>query len=67
MKKIDRKIEEIRRMQEELDHRTQVEEEAVRLISEYRFEEAIALLDTLDDALLQQEKEGEEKKINKQK
>lgn len=67
MKKIDRKIEEIRRMQEELDHRTQVEEEAVRLISEYRFEEAIALLDTLDDALLQQEKEGEEMKINKQK
>lgn len=67
MKKIDRKIEEIRRMQEELDHRTQVEEEAVRLISECRFEEAIALLDTLDDALLQQEKEGEEMKINKQK
>lgn len=67
MKKIDRKIEEIRRMQEELDHRTQVEEEAVRLIPEYRFEEAIALLDTLDDALLQQEKEGEEMKINKQK
>ena len=65
MKKIDRKIEEIRRMQEELDHRTQVEEEAVRLISECRFEEAIALLDTLDDALLQQEKEGEEMKINK--
>lgn len=67
MKKIDRKIEEIRKMQEELDHRTQVEEEAVRLISECRFEEAIALLDTLDDALLQQEKEGEDMKINKQK
>lgn len=47
MKKIDRKIEEIRKMQEELDHRTQVEEEAVRLISECRFEEAIALLDTI--------------------
>ncbi len=47
MKKIDRKIEEIRNMQEELDHRTQVEEEAVRLISECKFEEAIALLDTI--------------------
>lgn len=47
MKKIDRKIEEIRNMQEELDRRTQVEEEAVRLMAECRFEEAIALLDTI--------------------
>lgn len=59
MKKIDRKIEEIKKIQEEIDHRTQVEKEAEALICQCRFEEAIALLDTLDDALLQQEKEGE--------
>ena len=67
MKKIDRKIEGIKKMQEELDRRTQVEKEAEALICQCRFEEAIALLDTLDDALLQQEKEGEDMKINKQK
>lgn len=66
MKKIDRKIEEIKKMQEELDHRTQVEQEAEALICQCRFEEAIALLDTLD-APTQQEKEGEPMKINKQK
>ena len=66
MKKIDRKIEEIKKMQEELDHRTQVEQEAEALIFQCRFEEAIALLDTLD-APTQQEKEGEPMKINKQK
>ena len=66
MKKIDRKIEEIKKMQEELYHRTQVEQEAEALIFQCRFEEAIALLDTLD-APTQQEKEGEPMKINKQK
>ena len=46
--------EELRNVQEELDHRTQVEEEAVRLMAECRFDEANALLDTLDDAALRE-------------
>lgn len=45
-------VEELREMQEELDYRTQVEKKAVRLISECRFDEAVAILDTLDDAVL---------------
>lgn len=51
-KKEDVMAEELRKVQEELDHRTQVEEEAVRLMAECRFDEANALLATLDDAIL---------------
>lgn len=58
MKKIDEKIVEIKRLQAELDHRTKVEQEAEKLICQCRFEEANALLATLDDnRLLQQLKE----------
>lgn len=53
-KKEDVMVEELRKVQEELDHRTQVEEEAVRLMAECRFDEATALLDTLDDAALRE-------------
>lgn len=36
MKNIDRKIEEIKTLQAELDYRTKVENEAIKLISECR-------------------------------
>jgi len=48
MKKVDVLIEEIKRLQAELDHRTKVEEQAIALITECRFNEANALLATLN-------------------
>lgn len=48
MKKIDRKIEEIKALQAELDYRTKIENEAIKLISECRFEEAMQLLAGLE-------------------
>lgn len=42
-----KRIEEIKRLQAEVDHRHQVEDEAVKLISECRFEEAIKILATI--------------------
>ncbi len=49
---IDKKIELIRREQEELKHRAEVEEKAVQLITEGKHEEAVALLNSLDDGIL---------------
>ncbi len=42
-----KRIEEIEQLQAEIDHRHQVEDEAVRLISECRFEEAVKILKTI--------------------
>ncbi len=42
-----KKIKEIKRLQEEVNRRHQVEDEAVRLISECKFEEAMRLLETI--------------------
>lgn len=42
-----KRIEEVKRLQVEMDHRQQIENEAVRLISECRFEEAIKILETI--------------------
>lgn len=42
-----KRIEEIKRLQAEVNRRHQVEDEAVRLISECRFEEAIKILETI--------------------
>ena len=42
-----KRIEEIEQLQAEIDHRHQVEDEAVRLISECRFEEAVKILETI--------------------
>ena len=50
--KIDRKIDLIKRMQTEMDHRAEVEEKAVQLITEGRHGEAVALLNSLDDSLI---------------
>ena len=48
MKKIDEGIEEVREVQAWLDRRTKIEQEAEHLISQCRFEEAMARLATLD-------------------
>ena len=48
MKKIDEGIEEVKEEQAWLDHRMEVEQEAEHLISQCRFEEAMARLATLD-------------------
>ena len=50
--KIDMKTELIKRMQDELTHRAEVEEKAVQLISEGRHGEAVALLNSLDDSVI---------------
>lgn len=50
--KIDRKIDLIKRMQAEMDHRAEVEEKAVQLITEGKHGEAVALLNTLDDSVI---------------
>ena len=50
--KIDRKTELIKRMQNELKHRADVEEKAVQLITEGRHGEAVALLNSLDDSVI---------------
>lgn len=43
---MEEKLQEIKKLQEELDHRTKIENEAIRLIEECRLEEAIELLAT---------------------
>lgn len=50
--RIDRKIDLIKRMQTEMDHRAEVEEKAVQLITEGRHGEAVALLNSLDDSVI---------------
>ncbi len=49
MDKYDKKIQKIKELQEELDHRKEVEDKVFRLFAEGKFEEGKALLDTLDD------------------
>lgn len=64
--KIDKKAELIKRMQEELMHRAEAEEKAVQLISEGRPEEAVELLNSLDDSVIaemQEEFEAIEEEI----
>lgn len=50
--KIDKKIDLIKRMQAEMEHRAEVEEKAVELITEGRHGEAVDLLNSLDDSLI---------------
>lgn len=52
MKKADKKAELLKRLQNELDIRTQVEKEAVSLISNGECEKACALLNALDDSIV---------------
>lgn len=51
----DAKIAELEALQSILDRRTEIENEAIALISECRFEEAMQLLDTLPDPELPDE------------
>lgn len=44
MKSLDAKIQEVKALQAELDSRTEAENEAIRLISECRFDEARKIL-----------------------
>lgn len=41
------KLEEIKKLQAEIDHRTAVEDKAIRMISDCQFEKAIELLGTI--------------------
>lgn len=47
MDKYDKMIEEVKQMQELLDHRTEVENKAIELIEECKLDEAIELLSTI--------------------
>lgn len=51
MRKADKKAELLKKLQEELDKRTQAEEEAARLICECEFEQADVILKSLDDGI----------------
>lgn len=53
MKEIDKKAELIKALQTELDIRTQVEEEAVRLIESCEFEKAQEILKSLDNDIVE--------------
>ncbi len=43
-------MEELKKMQKELDERTKIEEKALKLMSELKFDEANNLLDTLKES-----------------
>ena len=47
--RLDKMIARTKKLQEEIDHRHEVEEKVFKLFSEGKFEEGDALLDTLDD------------------
>lgn len=55
MNTIDKKVEAVKALQAELDHRTEVENRAIQLISECRFQEADDLLHSLDDSIVKDE------------
>lgn len=61
MKNADRKVELLKKLQKELDHRTQIENEAVRLIENCEIEKAGDLLQSVDDSIVNQIKEELEK------
>lgn len=48
-----RKAELIRHQQEEIDRRTRLEDEAIALVSEGRYDEARELMESLDDSILE--------------
>jgi len=58
---MDRKAELIRQMQEEMDRRTKIENEAIQLMREDKFEQATALLSSIDDSIIK----GINEKIDK--
>lgn len=61
MTKLDWNIAELNRILDEKQHRTEAEEQALKLMAEGKFVEATELLETLDDSLLEfREWPGEE-------
>lgn len=54
MSRWDKRMDLTKKLQEELDRRTKVEEEAIQLISECKFEEANILLRSIDDSIVRQ-------------
>lgn len=54
MKKTDKKAELIKKIQRETDRRTQVENEAIRLIENCEFEKARRLLETINDDIVKE-------------
>lgn len=55
MSTMDKKTESVKALQAELDHRTEVENQAIQLISECRFQEADDLLRSLNDSIVKDE------------
>lgn len=55
MSNTDGRVESVKALQAELDHRTEVENQAIQLISEGRFQEGDDLLNTLDDSIVKDE------------
>lgn len=58
MGRIDENIEKIKDLQSEIDHRTEIEMQAEKLICEGKFEEARELLNSLNDELVRELAEG---------
>lgn len=67
MKELDKKIENLKKWQDklhaELEHRTKVEQEAEELICQGKMQEAIDLLNTLDDEKFRKMMESEDGEI----
>ena len=60
---LDKKIDKMKEFQAELDRRTQVEEQAMALIAECKFQEANELLNSLNDEAFVQMLEDEEGEV----
>lgn len=55
MDKINKNAKAVKALQAETDHRTEVENQAIQLISECRFQEADDLFHSLDDSIVKDE------------
>lgn len=54
MNRVDKRSDLMSKLQQELERRTKVEEEAIRLIGECEFEKAMVLLNDLDNEVIRQ-------------
>lgn len=57
--KLDKKIEVTKKLQEELERRTELETKAIRLISDGKHEKAVELLKSIDDGIIKEIMEQE--------
>lgn len=51
---MDKRAELIKKMQEEMDRRTKIENEAIQLMCEGKFEQATDLLSSIDDSIIRE-------------